>query len=317
METPKPDRKRRSQQVPMAERWANDRWPDRQAPKLAANGALKLDPRVLNKALGVVLGSAVGDALGGRRAVAADPTAEHRFGHPTSLAVAEAQSFIEVGDIAPEHTAERLGLLPNGGAGADQPDNEALVLARAGFVASRWSFTNPAGTAEVARRFASTTDASHEASEARALLQVIVAAAVSGINQNDPFRLPAHMDGGDATEVRLTYIDESVHDVAAAALRGEGPTEPGTSPWTVLGHAVAAVRTTDSFEACMSSIATPPDSSRATAAVAGMIAGGIYGLDSIPAPWTEALTGDVGGEQFDASVLRELATQMLAVEQPS
>ena len=51
--------------------------------------------------------------------------------------------------------------------------------------------------------------------------------------------------------------------------------------------------TTDSFEKCLIDVVNRGGDADTTGAIAGMLAGAVYGLDALPARWLKALDADV------------------------
>lgn len=66
-------------------------------------------------------------------------------------------------------------------------------------------------------------------------------------------------------------------------------TEFNGAVWPCLGSAVWAVRTTDSFEGALRAAIDLGGDTDTVAAVAGGLAGAVYGLDAVPTRWTEPL----------------------------
>ena len=83
--------------------------------------------------------------------------------------------------------------------------------------------------------------------------------------------------------------------------------------WGCLRDAVSAVRASDSFEGCMRLACDVGGDVDTVAAVAGAIAGTMYGASSIPDRWVEAVHGTVLGRTYRAQDLIDLHEAMLAV----
>lgn len=298
----------RAKATPLTERWANDVWPDRIAPQMLGNGVLTANPARVGRVTGAVVGAAIGDAID----TAGSTNGPLTFGPVSALAIVEAESFIHVGTVQPQSLQPEFKT--RAAAVSDPADvlRSSGVLARGSLTAARWVNANPAGVMEVARVFAAIAGADADAAEARALLHVLV----KGLTvSEDPFSLPEHMGGGDASDTLVHYISESHRGVALQVLRNEVDAESLGSPWDVLASAISALRTTDSFEACMVAVATADFSSPGVGAVAGCLAGGRYGLGSIPDRWKSALSGLVGERTVGTPELIALTEALLTVEQ--
>ena len=91
-------------------------------------------------------------------------------------------------------------------------------------------------------------------------------------------------------------------------------TEFNGAVWPCLGSAVWALRTTTSFEDAIRAAIDLEGDTDTVAAVTGAIASAYYGLDAMPAHWTQPLHTPLPG--FDGSVLRlpDLLTSHTASE---
>jgi ADP-ribosyl-[dinitrogen reductase] hydrolase len=120
--------------------------------------------------------------------------------------------------------------------------------------------------------------------------------------------------GGDAyAPVPGLWEQEPLHSkvaaVAAGSFRGKAPPEIRGGGYVVdaLEAALWAVHSTDDFEAAVLAAVNLGDDADTTAAIAGQLAGALYGVDGIPESWRERI---VMGDEILALAddLRELAT---------
>lgn len=332
-------------------RHADDPWPDVPGPKLTPSLPWRGGEGWIDRALGCVVGSAVGDALGApfefgppgafserfpKGSTENEMIGNHlwepgEFTDDTQMAILEALAVLEAQDVEsalplafsnfmqwkdsgpkdvgistsavlsnpagfPTASTDYFHQNPGGAAG-----NGSLM--RASFVASRWSFSNYTGTIEIARKFSAVTHGDPAAGEGRALLQALVYWAVHG--DTDIFAEPL--------EWAIGYLHEDHQDRYASLASDSPPMDlPNGTVWGCLRDAVLAVRRTESFEGCMRMACDVGDDVDTVAAVAGALAGAIYGLDAIPERWLERLHGDVLGVDYDTAALIGLAKSMLA-----
>ncbi|MFC1410220.1 ADP-ribosylglycohydrolase family protein [Streptacidiphilus sp. N1-12] len=90
-------------------------------------------------------------------------------------------------------------------------------------------------------------------------------------------------------------------------------TEFNGAVWPCLGSAVWALRTTTSFDAALRTAVDLGGDTDTVAAVTGGLAGAVYGLDAIPAPWTRPLhllLPGTGGRELDLADLTTLAARL-------
>jgi ADP-ribosyl-[dinitrogen reductase] hydrolase len=89
------------------------------------------------------------------------------------------------------------------------------------------------------------------------------------------------------------------------------------SVWGCLAEAVWAVRSTDSFDAAVIAAIELGGDTDTVACVAGALAGAIYGVQAIPSRWVTYLHGTVstpaGVRRFDAGDLQNIALQLAGV----
>ena len=92
------------------------------------------------------------------------------------------------------------------------------------------------------------------------------------------------------------------------------------SIWGCLADAVWAVRNTTSFEDAVVKAVNLGDDTDTVACVAGALAGAIYGIQAIPSRWTTYLNGEVntpnGVEQFDNARLNEISRSLANLQPP-
>lgn len=309
------------------------------------------DPDRVDHAHGLVLGAAIGDALGApfefgppgafsERFPAGSGELEMvggngwdpgEFTDDTQMAILEANSIIEVGQIDEavifsnfrlwsESGPKDIGVSthqvlsdPRGWPDAAQafytsnPTSAAGngSLMRASFTAVRWAFANDAGTAEIARRLSAITHADPAAGEGRALFHMLVHEALLF---DDPF---------ESLDSMLAVVKDNQRDAYVEMLGPDPPTSPGNgSVWGCLRDAVLAVRTTDSFEDCMRAACDVGGDVDTVAAVAGGLAGAIYGVDEIPQRWVDTVHGHVLGTTYDADALVALCDRLMALRLP-
>lgn len=304
----------------LADRMRTDPYPEIPLPRVAANGVLRRSPAVITKVLGTVVGAAIGDAMHGGAVTSRGAGWSGTFGLPTAAAIVEAQCFLAALDLDEASMAVgfRAGLdqelRVRDMASIDTP--ESLTVSRSALSIARWSFVNITGTATIARLFAGLSDASALAAESRAVLHMLMQGAVPGADQRDPFRLPGHMGAGPTTGLIVKMIDDQYVDSLRAAI--DMTNTESLDPASAIGclaHAIRAFRSTDSFEDCVDQARQIRSGDSGVTTVAGLIAGGTYGLDQIPDRWVARLSGTAGGESYDADRLCDLTREVLAAQQ--
>ncbi|MGW4164773.1 ADP-ribosylglycohydrolase family protein [Streptomyces sp. NPDC004788] len=104
----------------------------------------------------------------------------------------------------------------------------------------------------------------------------------------------------------LAEVADAHRDRWAAVLapdwRPEDATEFNGAVWPCLGSALWALRTTDSYETAVAAAIDLGGDTDTVAAVTGMLAGAVHGPDAVPARWTEPLHVPLPG--FGDRVLR-------------
>jgi ADP-ribosyl-[dinitrogen reductase] hydrolase len=310
----------------------------------------------LHRALGAVVGSAVGDALGAPFEFGPPGEYSARFPAPvlggtgemaggggfgwspgeftddTQMALVQAESLLardgldgadlfarfrawaaDASDVGnqtraalssglpwPEAAEAYFAAHPNGSAGNGgvMRATPSAVFAAEGDLAE---------SMELGRRLAAVTHGDPAAQWGAALLHGLVHVALRG---DDPFSMLASL---------LERLPAGQERFVAMLDHGWSPSlgGPGNgSVWTCLAQAVWAVRTTDSFaDAVVAAIDLGGDTDT-VAAVAGGLAGAVYGIQAIPSRWTTYLNGTV--RQLDGSVraygnadLQELTRRLL------
>ncbi len=293
---------------------------------------------------GLVVGAAVGDALGApfefgpagafRDRFPAGSTSNEMVGSSlwdpgeftddTQMAIIEAESIVDVGwpdradmfrrfgqwvasgpkDVGistravltsspgwPRAPKQYFEQHPNGSAG-----NGSLM--RSSFAAARWALVGE-GSAEVARYLSSVTHADPAAGEGRALFHMLCSQA-SGFRDLD-----ARMDRF------LGFLKDGLREPYERIVASpRGTTMPNGTVWGCFSDAYWAVKRSDSFEEAMYNACDVGGDTDTVAAVAGGLAGVIYGLDEIPERWVEPLHGNVGAQTYRVDDLVELCDQL-------
>lgn len=318
-----------------------------------ASGATRNDQFIqrMDSCRAVVIGSAVGDALGAPFEFGPAGAFSARFGassgenemignglwapgeftDDTQMAILEAESILDVGWIDEWDIWERFQIWRRSGpkdigiqtqsvlthpigypAAAEayyraNPDSAAGngSLMRASFAAARWSWSNPTGTAEIARRLSRITHGDPAAGEGRALFQMMVHNAVL---YRDPFH---------NIEQRLAFVKDGEREMFDAAIGPNPDRQLGNgSVWGCLRDAVDAVRGADGFEEALRRACDVGQDVDTVAAVAGGLAGAIWGIDAIPERWIEPLHGTVAGEHYNAERLISLTDRLVMASIP-
>ncbi|MGR4879734.1 ADP-ribosylglycohydrolase family protein [Streptomyces sp. LARHCF249] len=300
----------------------------------------------LDRAVGAVLGSAAGDALG----------APYEFGPPgqftargeemrggggwdpgeatddTQMAVLVGESLLDRGGLELPDVFRRfqrwaagqpkdIGLqtedvLTNGGswdlAAALHFQVNARAagngsLMRAATSAVYFAGAGREGTMDAARRIAALTHGDRAAWEGTAVLHELVRVALEGA---DPLAaLPATL-GAVHPDHRARYavvLDRAWHPGLATEFNG--------AVWPCLGSAVWALRTTTGFAEAVRAAVDLGGDTDTVAAVTGALAGAVYGDQAVPDHWTTALHVPLPGSAdrvLRAADLRALARDLAA-----
>jgi ADP-ribosylglycohydrolase len=280
----------------------------------------------IQRAAGAVVGSAVGDALGAPFEFGLPGTFTARFPVPgagdemsggggwdpgeatddTQMAVLVAESLLERGGLDLPDVFARfqrwaasepkdIGLqtedvLTNGmtwdlaAAVHFQVNLRAAgngSLMRASTSAVHFASAGQAATMDAARRIAALTHGDRAAWEGTAIFHELIRVTLEG---TDPLAaLPDILD--------LVHPDhrERYATVLAPDWHPDRATEFNGAVWPCLGSAVWALRTTTTFEGAVRAAVDLGGDTDTVAAVTGGLAGASYGLDAIPAHWTQPL----------------------------
>ncbi|KPI10678.1 ADP-ribosylation/Crystallin J1 [Actinobacteria bacterium OV450] len=298
----------------------------------------------LDRAVGAILGSAVGDALG----------APYEFG-PAGALTARGQEMRGGGGWDPGEATDDTqmavlvgeSLLEHGGlelpdvfarfqrwAAADPKDiglqteyvltsGEAWDLAaalhfqinaraagngslmRASTSAVYFAADGRDATMDAARRIAALTHGDRAAWEGTAVLHELVRVALGG---DDPLAALPEVLGAVHPNHRERYrvvLDPDWHPAQATEFNG--------AVWPCLGSAVWALRTTTGFAEAVRAAVDLGGDTDTVAAVTGTLAGARYGRAAIPPEWTAALHVPLpgyGGRVLDADALGALARSL-------
>ncbi|MFF4318833.1 ADP-ribosylglycohydrolase family protein [Streptomyces sp. NPDC001568] len=300
----------------------------------------------LDRAVGAVLGSAAGDALGapyefGPAGQLSARGAEMRGGggwdpgeatDDTQMAVLVGESLLEHGGLdlpdvfarfrqwAAGHPKD-IGLqtedvLTNGEAW----DLAAALhfqlnaraagngsLMRASTSAVYFAAAGRGATMDAARRIAALTHGDRAAWEGTAVLHELVRVALDG--GDPPAALPGILDAvhADHRERYARVLDPGWHPDLATEFNG--------AVWPCLGSAVWALRTTTDFASAVRAAVDLGGDTDTVAAVTGMLAGAVHGRDAVPTEWTAPLHVPLpgfGDRVLDAQALCTLAERLAA-----
>ncbi|MFJ7067326.1 ADP-ribosylglycohydrolase family protein [Streptomyces sp. NPDC101115] len=298
-----------------------------------------------DRAIGAVLGSAVGDALGAPFEFGLPGAFREHFPDGTGEMCGgggwepgEATDDTQMAVLVGESLLERDGLdLPDmfdrfrRWAAAEPKDiglqTEAVLLGgdpwdiaaalhfqlngraagngslmRAATSAVRFASAGRAATMDAGRRIAALTHGDAAAWEGTAVLHELVRVALLG---EDPLAAVPDVLGDVAEAHRERWTT-----VLAPGWRPEEATEFNGAVWSCLGSALWALRTTTSFEQALAAAVDLGGDTDTVAAVTGMLAGAVYGPDSVPPRWTAALHVPLpgfGDRVLRAEELRDLA----------
>ncbi|MGW6867910.1 ADP-ribosylglycohydrolase family protein [Streptomyces sp. NPDC054904] len=301
----------------------------------------------LDRAVGAVLGSAAGDALG----------APYEFGPAGQLTArgqemrggggwdpGEATDDTQMAVLVGESLLERGGLdLPDVFArfqrwAAGRPkdiglqtedvltNGEAWDLAaalhfqinaraagngslmRASTSAVYFAAAGREATMDAARRIAALTHGDRAAWEGTAVLHELVRVALDGADPTAA--LPGVLDAvhADHRERYARVLDPAWHPGLATEFNG--------AVWPCLGSAVWALRTTTGFAEAVRAAVDLGGDTDTVAAVTGILAGAVYGGTAVPAEWTDPLHVPLpgfGDRILDAAALRALAGRLATI----
>ncbi|MCP3754321.1 ADP-ribosylglycohydrolase family protein [Streptomyces sp. TBY4] len=301
-------------------------------------------PTRLDRAVGAVLGSAAGDALGapyefgpaGQFSVRAE---EMRGGggwdpgeatDDTQMAVLVGESLLECGGLELPDVFDRFRRWAAGDpkdiglqteivlTGGDPWDLAAALhfqtnaraagngsLMRASTSAVYFAPAGRTATMAAARRIAALTHGDRAAWEGTAVLHELVRVALDGA---DPLTaLPATLAGvhPDHRERYARVLAPDWHPDLATEFNG--------AVWPCLGSAVWALRTTTGFADAVRAAVDLGGDTDTVAAVTGTLAGARYGAAAVPEPWTAPLHVPLpgfGDRILNATDLRALALRL-------
>ncbi|MFI2504279.1 ADP-ribosylglycohydrolase family protein [Streptomyces sp. NPDC018972] len=283
-------------------------------------------PTRTERALGAVIGSAVGDALGAPFEFGPEGAFSARFPSPgaggemcggggwdpgeatddTQMAVLVAESLLECGGLDLPDVFRRfqrwaaaepkdIGLQTEAVlSGGDPWDLAAALhfrtsqraagngaLMRAAPSAVHFAPLGRDATMDAARRLAALTHGDRAAWEGTAVFHELVRTALAG---DDP--VAAVPDA-----LRAVHPDhrDRYATVLAPDWHPDLATEFNGAVWPCLGSAVWALRTTTGYEDAVRAAIDLGGDTDTVAAVTGGLAGAVYGVDAIPARWTEPL----------------------------
>ncbi|MCM1965808.1 ADP-ribosylglycohydrolase family protein [Streptomyces sp. G1] len=298
----------------------------------------------MDRAVGAVLGSAAGDALGapyefGPAGQLGARGEEMRGGggwdpgeatDDTQMAVLVGESLLECGGLELPDVFDRFRRWAAGDpkdiglqteivlTGGDPWDLAAALhfqvnaraagngsLMRASTSAVYFAPAGREATMDAARRIAALTHGDRAAWEGTAVLHELVRVALDG---GDPLgALPATLE-----QVHPDHRERYAR-VLAPDWHPDLATEFNGAVWPCLGSAVWALRTTTGFAEAVRAAVDLGGDTDTVAAVTGTLAGARYGAAAVPESWTAPLHVPVpgyGDHVLDAAALRELARRL-------
>ncbi|MFF4579977.1 ADP-ribosylglycohydrolase family protein [Streptomyces sp. NPDC001389] len=293
----------------------------------------------MQRAAGAVVGSAVGDALGAPFEFGPQGAFSARFPAPgaggemcggggwdpgeatddTQMAVLVAESLVQQGALDLPDVFARfqrwaasepkdIGLQTEDVLTNGMPwDSAAAIhfqvnqraagngsLMRASTAAVHFAPAGPEATMEAARRIAALTHGDRAAWEGTAIFHELVRVALEDTDPLTTLRDILDLVHPDHRDRYATVLSPNWHPDQATEFNG--------AVWPCLGSAVWALRTTDGFEDALRAAIDLGGDTDTVAAVTGGLAGAYYGLDAIPARWTQPLHVPLPG--FGGRVLR-------------
>lgn len=284
-----------------------------------------MNAEYMQRAIGAVVGSAVGDALGAPyefgpagqfslQSRAGDEMvgggsfgwAPGEFTDDTQMAILQAESLLARGGFDGADLFERFGVwavdAPDVGlniraalmsgrpwhraagkhfreTGHGAGNGTVMRAAPAAVLAAQWS---SGANVDLARATAAVTHGDPAAGWGTALVHLTIAAALRG---DDPW---AALD--DALDL-LPPSQSSYRELLAPTWTPTDTTIPNGTVWTCLAQAAWAVRRAERFEDAVIAAIDLGGDTDTVAAVAGGLAGAIWGADAIPERWTTPLHG--------------------------
>ncbi|MEV6399445.1 ADP-ribosylglycohydrolase family protein [Streptomyces sp. NPDC051907] len=295
----------------------------------------------MQRAAGAIVGSAAGDALGGPFEFGPQGAFSARFPKAgsggemsggggwdpgeatddTQMAVLVAESLLEQGGLDLPDVFARfqrwaaagpkdIGLQTDDVLTNGMPWDQAAAihfqvnqraagngsLMRASTSAVYFARLGQSATMDAARRIAALTHGDRAAWEGTAVFHELVRVMLEGDGVDPIAALPDVLS--------LVHPDHRPRYAAVLApdWHPEQATEFNGAVWPCLGSAVWALRTTTGFEDAIRAAIDLGGDTDTVAAVTGGLAGAYYGVDAIPARWTEPLHVPLPG--FDGRVLR-------------
>ncbi|MFI5572327.1 ADP-ribosylglycohydrolase family protein [Streptomyces sp. NPDC051740] len=283
-------------------------------------------PTRTERALGAVIGSAVGDALGAPFEFGPEGAFSARFPAPgaggemcggggwdpgeatddTQMAVLVAESLLERGGLDLPDVFRRfrrwaaadpkdIGLQTEAVlTGGDPWDLAAALhfrtsqraagngaLMRAAPSAVYFAPLGRDATMDAARRLSALTHGDRAAWEGTAVLHELVRVALTGADPLTAVPDTLHALHPDHHDRYATVLAPDWHPDLATEFNG--------AVWPCLASAVWAVRTTTGYEDAVRAAIDLGGDTDTVAAVTGGLAGAVYGVDAVPARWTEPL----------------------------
>ncbi|MET9699530.1 ADP-ribosylglycohydrolase family protein [Streptomyces sp. NPDC006529] len=310
----------------------------------------------IDRAVGAVLGSAVGDALGAPFEFGPEGAFSARFPTPggggemcggggwepgeatddTQMAVLVGESLLEHGGLRLPDVFDRFQRWAAG-----EPKDIGLQTEDVLTNGEPWDLA-------AALHFQINARAAGNGSLMRASTSAVYFAAAGRTATMDAGRRIAALTHGDAAAWEGTAV---LHELVRTALAGADPlaalpevlgavdpghreryarvlapdwrpalaTEFNGAVWPCLGTAVWALRTTDGFEEALRAAVDVGGDTDTVAAVTGTLAGAVYGSEAIPRRWTGPLHVPLpgfAGRVLDAAALRELAASLTTAGRP-
>ncbi|MFH9039805.1 ADP-ribosylglycohydrolase family protein [Streptomyces sp. NPDC017966] len=283
-------------------------------------------PTRTERALGAVIGSAVGDALGAPFEFGPEGAFSARFPAPgaggemcggggwdpgeatddTQMAVLVAESLLEHGGLDLPDVFRRfqrwaaadpkdIGLQTEAVLTSGDPWDLAAALhfqtsqraagngtlMRAAPSAVYFAPLGRTATMDAARRLSALTHGDRAAWEGTAVLHELIRVALTGADPMTAVPDTLHALHPDHHDRYATVLAPDWHPDLATEFNG--------AVWPCLASAVWALRTTTGYEDAVRAAIDLGGDTDTVAAVTGGLAGAVYGVDAIPARWTEPL----------------------------
>lgn len=167
-------------------------------------------------------------------------------------------------------------------------------LMRASTSAVHFARAGQSATMDAARRIAALTHGDRAAWEGTAVFHELIRRTLTGSDPRCALPDTLELVHPDHRGRYATVLAPDWHPGRATEFNG--------AVWPCLGSAVWALRTTHTFEEAIRAAIDIGGDTDTVAAVTGGLAGALYGLDAIPARWTEPLHVPLPG--FGGRVLR-------------